>query len=125
MTIAAPPTYRVITSMPFKLQIRDPGGSLLLYLHRNARYDFDDMNRGGRRGQNWCTGSPSGLQTETLAWQEPFRGASFNLVARTKATWGGQDEGKWLFMHIVASRVRDAYTLRDMLHTIQPVPVRE
>ena len=123
LTYAAPTEYRGGSYDPNYSGVRGPGGTVYLYLHRNARYTFDEANRGGRRGQNWCQGTLGGYSAEILSWFEPFgRGASYNFVARVKATWGGQDEGKWLYARVSASRLRDAYRLRDALHTLHAVP---
>lgn len=110
---------------------RGPGGIVWLYLHRNARYTFDQYNI-ARRGQNWCNGSLGGYQAEILSWFEPFDGArrsageflfqnTYNFAARLPASWRGQDEGKWLFLYVGASRLRDARLLRDALHTLTAV----
>ena len=114
------------------LYFRGPGGSLSIQLHRNARYTFDQANR-ARRGQNWCSGSLGGHQAEIVSWYERFAGtprdtragelilgATYNFAARLPASWGGQDDGKWVFAYVGASRLRDAHRLRDALHTISP-----
>ena len=131
--LAPRPSNYGINSGGYDLAVRGSGGSLLLQLHRNARYTFDGFNR-ARRGQNWCNGSLGGHQAEILAWFEPFAGnrrdtfageliigATYNFVARFPATWGGQDEGKWVFVRVGASRLQDAQALRDALHTLSAV----
>jgi hypothetical protein len=119
ITIAAPPDFTVSEGTPYSLRLRGGSGSIALTLHRNARYLFDDMNR-ARRNQNWCRASFGGYQTEVLGWKDI---GTFGLVARWEATWGGQDVGKWLFAQMTAFQLKDAQLLRDMLHTIKPVPV--
>ena len=117
----------------FDMVVRGPGGSIGIQLHRNARYTFDQFN-GARRGQNWCSGSLGGYQAEIVSWFEPFRGsrrdtfageliigATYNFAARLPASWGGQDAGKWMFIYVGASRIRDAHMLRDALHTLSVV----
>ena len=114
----------------YNLVLRGPGGSIGIQLHRNARYTFDQFN-GARRGQNWCNGNLGGYQAEIVSWFEPFRGnrrdtfagelnigATYNFAARLPASWGGEDAGKWMFIYLGASRLRDAHQLRDALHTL-------
>ena len=117
----------------YDLIVRSPGGTVAMQLHRNARYTFDRYNS-ARRNQNWCQGSLGGYQAEIVSWFEPFNGnrtntfagelvisASYNFAARLPATWGGQDQGKWLFIYVGASRLADAQRLRDALHTLAVV----
>lgn len=133
ITIAVPAEYRFSSPDQYQLVFRGPRGTLVLSLHRDARYSFDAANS-ARRGQNWCNGNLGGNQAEILSWFEPFDGirrdtragelqigAAYNFVARLPATWGGQDEGKWLFAQVGASRLRDAHVLRDALHTLSVV----
>ena len=133
LTIEVPSEYRPSGAPdPYRLVFRGPGGSLMLYMHRSVRDAFDGSNS-PRRGQNWCNGSLGGNRAEILSWFEPFTGqrrdtrggelvlgATYNFVAQLPASWGGQDEGKWLFIRIGASRLRDARALRDAVHTIRP-----
>jgi hypothetical protein len=133
VTIQVPPQYTPTRFAGYDFAARGPGGTVWMQLHRNARYTWDGINV-ARRGQNWCNGSLGGNQAEILAWFEPFSGqrrdtrvgelilaATYNFAARLPASWGGQDEGKWLFIYIGASRLRDAHALRDALHTLRPV----
>lgn len=120
LTIAIPPEYVNGPYQPYTLGFRGPLGAVRMLLHRDARYSFDADNR-ARRGQNWCNGILGGYQAEVLAWRDQFRGANYNLSARVLATWGGQDEGKWLYINLKASRLRDAYRMRDALHTLASV----
>jgi hypothetical protein len=130
LTIQVPPQYTPTGYAGYDFAARGHGGTIWMRLHPQARYAFDSYNI-ARRGQNWCRGSLGGYQAEILSWFEPFNGnrrdtrggeliigASYNFVARLPASWGGQDEGKWLFIYVGASRLRDAYALRDALHTL-------
>jgi hypothetical protein len=119
MTIAVPKEFRVSFGESYALNFRGPGALLRLVLHRNARYEFDDMNH-PRPGQVWCTASYSGYQAEVLAW---FVDRQYLTVARWPATWGGEDEGKWVFAIVRSSRRDDARLLRAALHTIELDPV--
>lgn len=133
LTIQVPPQYTPTGYAGYDFAARGSGAIVRMRLHPQARYVFDGYNV-ARRGQNWCKGSLGGYQAEILSWFEPFDGnrrdtrggelimeASYNFVARLPASWGGQDEGKWLFVYIGASRIRDAYALRDALHTLAAV----
>lgn len=138
ITIQAPAQYtpsgsRGQTDFSSGLRLRAPGGSVQIIVDRNARYMYDDINR-ARRGQNMCNGSLGGYQSEIMSWFERFGntptdtrsgelvlGATYNFAARLPVTWGGPDAGKWLFIYVGASRIRDAYLLRDALHTLAPV----
>jgi hypothetical protein len=135
VTIHVPPEYSLIgqSSRTYDLRFRGPGGTLSIQLHRNAGYSFDQVNQ-ARRGQNWCRGNLGGYQAEIVSWLEPFRGtrrdtrageliisATYNFAARLPATWGGQDQGKWVFVYVGASRLRDARLLRDALHSLSVV----
>ena len=113
--IAVPPEYRVSAGTPFSLAFSRGRSELRLTLHRNAKYEFDANNR-PRPGMKWCEAHFGGLATEVLAW---FGAGYYAVVARWQAVWGGQDEGKWLYAQIVASRLRDATLLRQALHTIE------
>ena len=138
LMIQAPPEYQG-SGFGYEFSIRGPGGFLYLHLHRNARYDFDATNV-ARRGQTWCNGSLGGYQAEILSWfdgfartsartpriqsaiqnpQTPQAAINYNYVARLEATWGGQDQDKWLFARVGASRLRDAQQLRAALHTLR------
>lgn len=119
-TIQAPAEYRVGPFEPYNLNIRGPGGSLRLVLHRNAIYLFDTANR-ARRFQNWCQGTLGGYQAEIVSWHERFRGAAYNFAARLRPTVGTRDEDKWLFVNISASRLQDAQKLRDAVHTLAAI----
>jgi hypothetical protein len=119
-TIQAPAEYRVGPFEPYNLNIRGPGGSLTLVLHRNAIYLFDTANR-ARRFQNWCQGTLGGYQAEIVSWHERFRGAAYNFAARLRPTVGTRDEDKWLFVTISASRLQDAQKLRDAMHTLAAI----
>lgn len=119
VTVRVPSRYRASLSEPYTLSFRGQFGSLTVRLHRNARYDFDELNV-ARRGQNWCNGTYSGYKAEVLSWKEGF---TYRLVTRWPATWGGQDDGKWLFATLMASRIEDARLLRAALHTIEVAPV--
>ena len=138
ITIQAPSQYtpsgsRGQTEHSRDLTLRGPGGSIQIIVDRNARYMYDDVNR-ARRGQNMCNGSLGGYQSEIISWFERFGstptdtrsgelvlGATYNFAARLPVSWGGPDAGKWLFVYVGASRIRDAYLLRDVLHTLAPV----
>jgi hypothetical protein len=130
LTIQLPPDYVQAGFAPYELGFRGPGGTLRLQLHRNARYHFDGVNV-ARRGQVWCNGTLGGHRAEVLSWFEPFSfrprdtragelsaAPGYNFAARLEATWGGQDEEKWLYAKVSATRLRDAQRLRDALHTI-------
>jgi hypothetical protein len=133
ITIQLPAQYTPTGFAGYDFGARGPGGTVRMQLHREARYAFDRLNI-ARRGQNWCKGGLGGYQAEVLSWLEPFSGIhrdtnagelvvapTYNFVARLPASWGGQDEGKWLFIYVGASRLRDAQLLRDALHTLAPI----
>lgn len=119
-TIQVPSEYRVGPFEPYNLNIRGPGGTLRLVLHRNAIYMFDTANR-ARRFQNWCQGTLGGYQAEIVSWYERFRGPAYNFAARLRPTLGTRDEEKWLFVNISASRLQDAQQLRDAVHTLAAI----
>ena len=119
-TIQVPSEYRVGPFEPYNLNIRGPGGSLTLVLHRNAIYLFDTANR-ARRSQKWCQGTLGGYQAEIVSWHERFRGPAYNFAARLRPTLGTRDEEKWLFVNIAATRLRDAQLLRDAVHTLAAI----
>jgi hypothetical protein len=119
-TIQVPPEYRVGPFEPYNLNIRGPGGTLRLVLHRNAIYMFDTANR-ARRFQNWCQGTLGGYQAEIVSWYERFRGSAYNFAARLRPTLGTRDEEKWLYVNISASRLQDAQQLRDAVHTLAAI----
>jgi hypothetical protein len=114
LLIRVPAEYRVSEGQPYQLLFRGPRGSLTLYLHRNARYTFDTINR-PRRGQVWCGTRFGGYGAEAIAWNEGFQ---FGTAIRVEATWGGQDVEKWLYGQVTASRLDDARALRHALRTI-------
>jgi hypothetical protein len=120
-TIQVPSEYRVGPFEPYNLNIRGPGGTLSLVLHRNAIYLFDTANR-ARRFQNWCQGTLGGYRAEIVSWHERFRGAAYNFAARLRPTVGTRDEEKWLYVNISASRLQDAQRLRDAVHTLAAIP---
>jgi hypothetical protein len=119
-TVQVPSEYRVGPFEPYNLNIRGPGGTLTLVLHRNAIYMFDSANR-ARRFQNWCQGTLGGYQAEIVSWHERFRGPAYNFAARLRPTLGTRDEDKWLYVNITATRLRDAQQLRDAVHTLAAV----
>lgn len=114
LLIRVPAQYRVSEGVSYELNFRGPRGSLRLYLHRNARYEFDGINR-PRRGQVWCGTRFGGYGAEAIAWNEGFQ---FGTAIRVEATWGGQDVDKWLYARVLATSIEDARALRHALRTI-------
>jgi hypothetical protein len=114
LLIRVPAEYRVSEGVPYELNFRGPRGSLRLYLHRNARYEFDGINR-PRPGQVWCGTRFGGYGAEAIAWNEGFQ---FGTAIRVEATWGGQDVDKWLYARVLATSIEDARALRQALRTI-------
>jgi hypothetical protein len=114
LLIRVPAEYRVSESVPYELHFRAPRGSLRLYLHRNARYEFDGINQ-PRRGQVWCGTRFGGYGAEAIAWHEGFQ---YGTAIRVEATWGGQDVDKWLYARVLATSIEDARALRHALRTI-------
>jgi hypothetical protein len=114
LLIRVPAEYRVSEGQPYQLRFRGSRGTLRLYLHSNARYTFDGVNR-PRRGQVWCGTRIGGYGAEAIAWNEGFQ---FGTAIRVEATWGGQDAHKWLYGEVLTSSLEDARALRHALRTI-------
>ncbi|HEX9563181.1 MAG TPA: hypothetical protein VF981_04390 [Gemmatimonadaceae bacterium] len=114
LLISVPSRYRVSHTIPYTVLFRNANATLTLTLHRNARYLFDTANR-PRPGQVWCGTHYGGYGAEVISWHEGF---VFGVAARIEATWGGQDEGKWLYAVVTTSHLDDARRLRHALRSI-------
>lgn len=118
--IAVPAPYKQTSTNPEYLFVRTPRGTMSIWRHREARYEFDALYKQVHPGQVSCTVNYGGLPAEVVAWHD--RGAFLTAIRVAPTSIGESD--RWLIGVVRSRELSDATMLRHVLRTMTLTPSR-
>lgn len=120
VSVATPPGYIVLQGPRDNIAFRGPArrSSIGFTLVRDEKQVFDSYYYRQAQKRNACRDVIGGYPADVVGWYD--RG-QYGLIARWEASWGGEDDGKWLLAVISSTRLEEATELRAVLHSIRPL----